>query len=47
LKAGVGMSWMFENRVPHMLVEDKTVYSALNIIVKDMVSSELSSPVTS
>jgi len=38
LKAGEGSSWMFENRVPHMLVEDKTVYSALNIIVKDMVS---------
>ena len=38
LKGGEGLSWMFENRVPHMLVEDKTVYSALNIIVKDMVS---------
>ncbi|KAN0090355.1 NAD binding domain of 6-phosphogluconate dehydrogenase domain containing protein [Hyaloscypha variabilis] len=36
LRAGEAMSWMFENRVPHMLVEDKTVYSALNIIVKDM-----------
>jgi 3-hydroxyisobutyrate dehydrogenase len=40
LRAGEAMSWMFENRVPHMLAEDKTVYSALNIIVKDMVSSE-------
>lgn len=40
LKAGKGTSWMFENRVPHMLVEDKTVYSALNIIVKDIVSFE-------
>jgi 3-hydroxyisobutyrate dehydrogenase len=38
LKASEGTSWMFENRVPHMLVEDKTVYSALNIIVKDIVS---------
>ncbi|KAI9046607.1 hypothetical protein LZ554_009350 [Drepanopeziza brunnea f. sp. 'monogermtubi'] len=36
LKKGRGTSWMFENRVPHMLVEDKTVYSALNIIVKDV-----------
>jgi 3-hydroxyisobutyrate dehydrogenase len=38
LKRGQGNSWMFENRVPHMLQEDKTVYSALNIIVKDVVS---------
>ncbi|KAL2069844.1 hypothetical protein VTL71DRAFT_14523 [Oculimacula yallundae] len=36
LKKGRGTSWMFENRTPHMLVEDKTVYSALNIIVKDI-----------
>ncbi|CZR58107.1 related to 3-hydroxyisobutyrate dehydrogenase, mitochondrial precursor [Phialocephala subalpina] len=36
LKASEGSSWMFENRTPHMLVEDKTVYSALNIIVKDV-----------
>lgn len=36
LKGGEGTSWMFENRVPHMLSEDKTVYSALNIIVKDI-----------
>jgi 3-hydroxyisobutyrate dehydrogenase len=41
LKASEGTSWMFENRVPHMLVEDKTVYSALNIIVKDIVSMTL------
>ncbi|CZT45929.1 related to 3-hydroxyisobutyrate dehydrogenase, mitochondrial precursor [Rhynchosporium secalis] len=36
LKKSRGTSWMFENRVPHMLVEDKMVYSALNIIVKDI-----------
>lgn len=46
LRAGEAMSWMFENRVPHMLVEDKTVYSALNIIVKDMVSSKPWYPLT-
>lgn len=39
LRKGRGSSWMFENRTPHMLVEDKTVYSALNIIVKDIVGS--------
>lgn len=33
-----GSSWMFENRVPHMLVNDLTPYSALDIFVKDMVS---------
>lgn len=31
-----GNSWMFENRVPHMLENDLTPYSALNIFVKDM-----------
>lgn len=36
LRKGRGSSWMFENRTPHMLVEDETVYSALNIIVKDI-----------
>ncbi|KAH9220032.1 NAD binding domain of 6-phosphogluconate dehydrogenase-domain-containing protein [Leptodontidium sp. 2 PMI_412] len=36
LRKGRGSSWMFENRTPHMLVEDRTVYSALNIIVKDI-----------
>lgn len=30
-------SWMFENRVPHMLSNDWTPHSALNIFVKDMV----------
>jgi 3-hydroxyisobutyrate dehydrogenase len=33
-----GASWMFGNRVPHLLEGDETVYSALNIIVKDVVS---------
>ena len=37
VKKSEGESWMFSNRVPHMLEDDKTVYSALNIIVKDMV----------
>ncbi|XP_024033468.1 uncharacterized protein LOC18056049 isoform X3 [Citrus clementina] len=31
-----GSSWMFENRVPHMLDNDYTPYSALDIFVKDM-----------
>ncbi|XP_058722533.1 uncharacterized protein LOC131594430 [Vicia villosa] len=31
-----GTSWMFENRVPHMLDNDYTPYSALDIFVKDM-----------
>uniref|UniRef100_A0A2P2JJM3 Uncharacterized protein LOC100779987 isoform X2 n=1 Tax=Rhizophora mucronata TaxID=61149 RepID=A0A2P2JJM3_RHIMU len=31
-----GTSWMFENRVPHMLDNDYTPYSALNIFVKDL-----------
>jgi 3-hydroxyisobutyrate dehydrogenase-like beta-hydroxyacid dehydrogenase len=31
-----GNSWMFENRVPHMLVNDWTPRSALDIFVKDM-----------
>lgn len=29
---------MFENRVPHMLDNDYTPYSALDIFVKDLVS---------
>lgn len=33
-----GNSWMFENRAPHMLDNDWTPYSALDIFVKDMVS---------
>jgi 3-hydroxyisobutyrate dehydrogenase-like beta-hydroxyacid dehydrogenase len=32
-----GNSWMFENRVPHMLNNDWTPQSALDIFVKDMV----------
>jgi 3-hydroxyisobutyrate dehydrogenase-like beta-hydroxyacid dehydrogenase len=28
---------MFENRVPHMLDNDYTPYSALDIFVKDLV----------
>lgn len=31
-----GNSWMFENRVPHMLDNDWTPHSALDIFVKDM-----------
>ncbi|KAF9592454.1 hypothetical protein IFM89_014944 [Coptis chinensis] len=40
-----GMSWMFGNRVPHMLENDYTPYSALDIFVKDLgiVSHECSS----
>ncbi|XP_059453549.1 uncharacterized protein LOC132184080 isoform X2 [Corylus avellana] len=39
-----GTSWMFENRVPHMLDGDYTPYSALDIFVKDLgiVSRECS-----
>jgi hypothetical protein len=32
-----GNSWMFQNRVPNMLDNDLTPYSALDIFVKDMV----------
>jgi 3-hydroxyisobutyrate dehydrogenase-like beta-hydroxyacid dehydrogenase len=35
---GDGWSWMFENRVPHMLENDWHPHSALDIFVKDMVS---------
>ncbi|KAG2605090.1 hypothetical protein PVAP13_4NG115400 [Panicum virgatum] len=39
-----GYSWMFGNRVPHMLDNDYTPYSAVDIFVKDLgiVSSESS-----
>lgn len=37
LKEGEGASWMFENRTPHMVDDDPRIYSALNIIVKDVV----------
>lgn len=36
---GSGNSWMFENRVPHMLQNDWHPHSALDIFVKDMVST--------
>ena len=38
VKGSESGSFMFENRTPHMLVEDEKVYSALNIILKDIVS---------
>ncbi|GKV23274.1 hypothetical protein SLEP1_g33022 [Rubroshorea leprosula] len=40
-----GTSWMFENRVPHMLDDDYAPYSALDIFVKDLgiVARECSS----
>lgn len=38
LMKGEGSSWMFGNRTPHMLVDDKKIYSALNNLVKDCVS---------
>lgn len=31
-----GSSWMFENRVPHILAGDYTPHSAVNIFVKDL-----------
>jgi L-threonate 2-dehydrogenase len=31
-----GMSWMFQNRVPHILEGDYTPLSAVNIFVKDL-----------
>ncbi|KAJ5343737.1 uncharacterized protein N7506_003561 [Penicillium brevicompactum] len=39
---GPAWSWMFENRVPHMLSNDWTPHSAISIFVKDMriVTSE-------
>jgi len=36
LGRGEGASWMFENRTAHMVVKDEKIYSALNIIVKDV-----------
>jgi 3-hydroxyisobutyrate dehydrogenase-like beta-hydroxyacid dehydrogenase len=39
IKNAAGNSWMFENRVPHMLENDWTPHSALDIFVKDMVRS--------
>jgi putative dehydrogenase len=31
-----GMSWMFQNRVPHILAGDYTPLSAVNIFIKDL-----------
>ena len=31
-----GNSWMFQNRVPHILAGDYTPLSAVNIFVKDL-----------
>ncbi len=31
-----GSSWMFQNRVPHILAGDYTPHSAVNIFVKDL-----------
>ncbi|TVY51421.1 L-threonate dehydrogenase [Lachnellula cervina] len=36
LQRGEGNSWMFGNRTPHMLVDDKKIYSAVNNFVKDI-----------
>ena len=38
LKKSDGNSWMFSNRVPHMLDPSLPPYSAINIIAKDVVS---------
>ena len=40
LRVRDGNSWMFSNRVPHMLDPTLGPYSALNIIAKDVVSRE-------
>ena len=42
LKDSYGNSWMFSNRVPHMLDPSLPPYSAINIIAKDVVSLEYS-----
>ncbi len=36
IKGAAGGSWMFENRVPHMLDDDFTPKSAVDIWVKDL-----------
>ncbi|XP_042503189.1 uncharacterized protein LOC122080300 [Macadamia integrifolia] len=36
IKNSGGTSWMYENRVPHMLDNDYTPHSALDIFVKDL-----------
>jgi putative dehydrogenase len=35
ITASAGNSWMFENRIPHVLAGDYTPRSAVNIFVKD------------
>ena len=36
ITASAGNSWMFENRVPHILDDDYTPKSAVNIFTKDL-----------
>jgi 3-hydroxyisobutyrate dehydrogenase len=36
IKASAGSSWMFENRVPHVLDGDYAPKSAIDIFVKDL-----------
>ncbi|GAC1345315.1 MAG: NAD-binding protein [Acetobacteraceae bacterium] len=36
ISVSAGSSWMFQNRVPHILAGDDTPHSAVNIFVKDL-----------
>jgi 3-hydroxyisobutyrate dehydrogenase-like beta-hydroxyacid dehydrogenase len=36
ISASAGSSWMWQNRVPHVLAGDDTPHSAVNIFVKDL-----------
>jgi 3-hydroxyisobutyrate dehydrogenase-like beta-hydroxyacid dehydrogenase len=36
ISSSAGSSWMFQNRVPHILAGDDTPHSAVNIFVKDL-----------
>jgi 3-hydroxyisobutyrate dehydrogenase-like beta-hydroxyacid dehydrogenase len=36
ISASAGSSWMWQNRVPHVLAGDDTPFSAVNIFVKDL-----------
>jgi len=36
ITSSAGNSWMFQNRVPHVLAGDDTPHSAVNIFVKDL-----------
>lgn len=47
LKTSEGSSWMLENRAPHLLDEDPVIHSAMDIIVKDVVSNSLAHRCTS